>query len=74
MDKEIIKVRVKPGSKTQEIKKEDNVYIVKLKSRAEDNKANLELIKMLKKYFKAEVKIKSGFTSRSKIVEVKEWN
>ena len=63
-----IKVKVKPGSKIQEIKKEEDKYIIKLKSHAEDNKANLELVKMLKKYFKKNVKIKSGFTSKNKII------
>jgi len=70
MNKENIKIKVKPGSKIQEIKKEEGKYIVKLKSRAEDNKANLELVKVLKKHFKTEVKIKSGFNSRNKIIEI----
>ena len=45
-------------------------YLVHLKSPAENNKANIELLKMLKKYFGKDVKIKSGFASRNKIVEV----
>jgi len=44
--------------------------VVKLKSVPENNKANVELLKVLKKYFGFPVKIKSGFTSRNKVVEV----
>ena len=65
-----IKVKVKPNSKEQSIEKKENFYLVKLKSLPKDNKANLELIKLLKKHFKKDVKIKSGFTSRRKIVEI----
>jgi len=66
-----IKIKVKPNSAEQEIKKiNDENYEVKLKSSAKDNKANIELIKLLKKYFKSRIKIKSGLKSRNKIVEV----
>ena len=65
-----IKVKVKPHSGEQGVVKEGEEYVVKLKSLPEDNKANVELLKVLKKYFKKEVKIKSGFTSRNKIVEI----
>jgi len=66
----IIKVKVKPNSSEQSIEKIGGDYLVKLKSSPEDGKANLELIKFLSKYFGSEVRIKSGFTSRHKVVEV----
>ena len=67
-----IKVRVKPGSgKSEVIKISDDEYVVYLKSRAEDNKANLELVKSLHKYFKSPVRIDRGIKSRNKIVEIK---
>jgi len=66
----ILKVKVKPSSGKQNIEKKDGFYLVKLKSAPENNKANLELIKILKKHFKKEIVIKSGFSSRNKIVEV----
>jgi uncharacterized protein (TIGR00251 family) len=48
----IIKVKVKPGSGKQEVVKINEEEIkVSLKSHAEDNKANLELIKLLKKEY-----------------------
>jgi len=69
----IIHIKVKPGSSEQEIKKvSTNRYEVKLKEKAKDNKANIRLIKILKKYFNADVRIKSGLRSRKKIVEVLE--
>lgn len=65
-----IKVKVKPNSGKQEIDEKDGVYIVRLKSPPENNKANIELVKLLSRHFGKEVKIKSGFSSRKKIVEV----
>ncbi len=66
----IIKVKAKPKSNRQEIIKKDNEYIIYLKSAPENNKANIELTKLLKKYFNKSVSIKSGLTSRNKIVEI----
>jgi len=66
----IIKIKVKPNSSEQGIEKIDEVYVVKLKSPPEEGKANLELVKLLSKYFGSEVKIKSGFSARRKIVQV----
>ena len=64
-----MKVRVKPNSKKQDIKKENNILTVYLKSQPEKGKANQELLKLLKKHFKRDVRIKSGFTSKNKIIE-----
>jgi len=72
----ILNVKVKPNSSKQEIVEVgDNEYIVSLKERAEEGRANLELIKLLKKYFKNKggvdnIKIIKGLKSRNKIVEV----
>jgi len=68
----IIKVKVKPHSGEQSIEHEGDYYLIKLKSQPEDNKANVELVKLLQRYFKREVRLKSGFTSRNKILEVLE--
>ncbi len=66
-----IHVKVRPNSGKEEIVKEDEEhFVVSLKSVPESNKANIELVKLLKKYFRAEVKIKSGLKSKKKIVEV----
>lgn len=66
-----IKIRVKPNSGKQEIVKIDGGYAVYLKSVPEKNKANAELINLLRRYFNKPVKIKSGLTSRNKIIELK---
>ena len=69
----IISVKVKPGSSKQGIHKiSEKEYVVNLKKSAEEGKANLELLKILKKYFSKEVRIKSGLTSRNKLVGVLE--
>lgn len=66
----IIKIKAKPNSGRQEIVKNEKDYTAYLKSPPEDGKANTELLKMLKKYFGKQAKIKSGFTSRNKIIEI----
>ena len=67
-----IKIKVKPNSLRSEILEEDGKYIAYLKSSPVNNKANVELLKLLKKFFKGDVKIKSGFTSKNKIIEVED--
>ena len=67
------KAIVKPNSgenKIIEFDKDKNAYIINIKARAEDNKANIELIKFLSKFLKKKVKIASGLKSREKIIEV----
>lgn len=71
----IINVTAKPGSAEQEICAADEKnFSVKLKSRAEDNKANIELIKLLAKHFNTtqkNISIIRGMKSRKKVVEIK---
>jgi len=70
----IIKIRVKSNSDKQEIiRVSENEYKIALKEKPEDNKANLELLKMLRKHFNVEanhIKLIKGLKSRDKIVEV----
>ena len=76
----LIKVKVKPNSSESRIEKipselfskegYEGLYYVKVKESPQGGKANLELLKLLKKHFNKEVKIKSGYISRDKIVEV----
>lgn len=66
-----IKVLVKPNSSQQKIVKVgDNEYYIWLNEKPVENKANLELVKLFKKEFNKPVKIKSGFNSRRKIIEI----
>ena len=69
---EIFKVVIKPNSLSNEIigfNKDKGEYLIKIKARPEDNKANKELIKFLSNVLGKRVKIKSGFKSREKIIE-----
>jgi uncharacterized protein len=70
----ILTVKVKPNSKQQNIQEQpDGSLTVHLKSPPVDGKANQELIAMLAKKFKipkSAIAIKSGFSSRNKLVEV----
>lgn len=66
-----IKIKLHPNSsqeKIEEIEK-DKEYEVWIKEKPIDGKANIELIKVLKKYFKKDVKIIHGLKSREKVVE-----
>jgi len=68
----MIKIKVKPNSGKQEVVKVfENEYAVSLKKPAENNKANIELIKLLKKHFGKNIKIIKGLKSKNKIVEIK---
>lgn len=67
------KIIVKPNSRENKIEgfdKDRNAYRISIKSKPEDNKANIEVIKFLSKLLKKKVKIASGFKSKEKIVEI----
>lgn len=68
------RVKVKPNSKQQKIEElADGSLTVHLKSPPVDGKANEELIKLLAKKFdvpKSSITIKSGTTSRQKVIEI----
>jgi uncharacterized protein len=70
-----LSIKVKPNSPKQKVSLiKENYYLVELKSPAEKNKANLELIKILSRFFRIPQKnivIKAGLTNREKLVEVK---
>ena len=67
-------VRVKPNSSEQKIEEfGDNRYLVYVKSRAEDNEANIEMLKMIGKHLgipSTKLRIVSGASSKDKTVEV----
>ncbi len=69
-----IQVTVKANSKQQKIEESaDGSLIVRLKSPPVDGKANRELIEMLAKQFKvakSQISIKSGLSSKNKLVEI----
>ena len=67
-------VKVKPNSQKQSIEElEDGSLMVHLKSPPVDGKANKELIELLAKKFavpKAKINIKSGLSSKIKLIEI----
>lgn len=66
-----INIRVKTNSGKQEIKKiSEDEYNVFVKSAPENNKANIEVEKILGRYFKKDAKIIRGKTQKKKVVEV----
>lgn len=70
----LINVKVKPSSSKQEIVNfGNNRYLIYLTEPAENNKANIELINLLSKYFGtpfSRIKIKAGLTNNEKLIEV----
>jgi uncharacterized protein len=70
-----IQVKVKPSSKTAEVSREGDNFIVKVKEPPKEGKANQAVIKLLAEHFgvpRSRVRILSGFRSKNKIVEVAE--
>ncbi len=65
-----IKIRIHSNSSKEEIKKVGDIYEIWVKEKPIQGKVNTKLLKILKKYFKKDVRIKSGFTSRNKIIEL----
>jgi len=68
-----IQVNVKPNSRTEELNREGNTFIVKVKEPPKEGKANQAVIKLLAEHFgvpKSQVRILSGFRSRNKVIEV----
>ena len=67
-----INIKVKSSSSQEKVEKiDDQNYLVWLKEKPIDGKANVKLMKILRKYFKKEVEITSGLTSKNKIIEIK---
>lgn len=72
----VIQVKVKPNSRASRLEEqEDGTWLAQLKSPPIDGKANEELIALVAKQFgcrRLEVSIKSGASSRTKLVRVDE--
>jgi uncharacterized protein (TIGR00251 family) len=70
-----IQVKVKPNSRTEELSREGDGFIVKVKEPPKEGKANQAVIKLLAEYFsvpQSQVRILSGFRSKNKVVEIAE--
>jgi uncharacterized protein (TIGR00251 family) len=72
----ILQINVKPNSRTSLLEQlEDGTWLAQIKSPPVDGKANEELIALVAKHFKlskSDVRIKSGGSSRTKLVQISE--
>lgn len=72
----LIQIKVKPNSRASVLQQnEDGTWLAQLKSPPVDGKANEELIALVAKHFKtrkANVSIKSGASSRTKLIQISE--
>lgn len=67
-----IKVIVKTKSGKSEVvgfDEEKQAYRINVKAVPEQGKANIEVLKLIKKYLKKDARIISGFTSKEKLVQ-----
>ena len=68
-------VKAKPSSKEAKVEKLDNEhFIISIKEPPVKGMANAAIIEILAEYFKvsfSQIKIISGYTSRNKIIEIK---
>jgi uncharacterized protein (TIGR00251 family) len=70
-----IQVKVKPNSRTEELSREGDSFIVKVKEPPKEGKANQAVIKLLAEHFgvpQSQVRILSGFRSKNKVAEIAE--
>ena len=76
MPPKLIQVKVKPNSRASLLEeKEDGTWLAQIKSPPIDGKANEELISLLAKHFKchkSDVRIKSGASTRMKLIQISE--
>jgi uncharacterized protein (TIGR00251 family) len=74
MPARIIQIKVKPNSRASLLEqKEDGTWLAQIKSPPVDGKANEELLALVAKHFgcrKSDVSIKSGGSSRTKLVQI----
>jgi hypothetical protein len=72
----VIQVKVKPRSRVSALEQaEDGTFVARLRSAPVDGKANAELIELVARHFgcpRAAVTIKSGASSRTKLVAIAE--
>ena len=76
MPSRVIQIKVKPNSRASLLEQnEDGTWLAQIKSPPVDGKANEELIALVAKRFqcrKSDISIKSGASSRIKLVQISE--
>ena len=64
------KITVIPNSNKDGVSEKDGVLFVRVKAPARDNKANIAVLRLLRKHFRKEVRLVAGLTGKRKIVEI----
>jgi len=65
--------KVSPNSKVEEVIKQGDEFLIKVKEPPKEGKANSAIIKLLAEYFNVprdSIRISSGFKSRNKVIEI----
>ena len=65
-----ISVKIKPNASENKIIEKGEIWKINIKSAPQDNKANIELMKFLRKELKQNVRIIRGLKSREKLIEL----
>ena len=65
-----MEIKVVPGAGADEVSEKGGVLTVRVKAQAKDNKANISVLRLLRKHFGKEVRLRSGLTSKKKVVEI----
>ena len=69
-----IKVKVMPHSSREEVVKQGEEYVVRVKAEPKEGKANEAVIELIAKHFKvakSSVMIVTGLTGRNKLIEIR---
>jgi uncharacterized protein (TIGR00251 family) len=70
-----IQVKVKPNSRTEEVSREGDDFVVKVREPPREGKANQAVIRLLAEHLgvpKSRVRILSGFSCKNKVIEIAE--
>jgi len=68
-----IAVRVKPRSRVEEVSREGDSYVVRVKEPPVEGRANRAVLRLLASHLgvpESRLRIVSGFSSRNKVIEV----
>jgi uncharacterized protein (TIGR00251 family) len=70
-----IQIKVKPNSRTEEVGREGDNFIVKVKEPPKEGRANEAIIRLLAQHFgvsQSQVRIISGVKSKNKVIQIGE--
>ena len=68
-----IQVKVKPNSRVEEVNRDGDIFLVRVKEPPKEGKANKAVVKLLAEYFKVpqhSVRVVSGLGSKNKVIEI----